>query len=1000
MGRLSFIAVFLWLSLFYWCLSWDDAHAQQVLGFHLSEANGLHTNYNFEIYQDSYGYMWFGGDNGIARYDGESFDYFTVDEGLPGNYTYVIYEDSRGVIWAGGYGGWLARKKGDRFETVISIAETELNSVLDIIENEYGRLLIKGGNGFLYLNPDTKRYTKGELNVSLKGASFSRQKSGTILIFDSNHLYRFHFKEADSISVEQVPIAFSKDMNQSRLPDLSRTTLLEHENGEVYAVVSGVTFGGIWRSDSLIFNSRFYHSAADQAVFNHDSTGIFLGSVRRGLLELDIESGDSQPIFLLPNEEPYRVFNLLADFENNIWVSAFSHGVFKLGENRIIQYNTESGLKSNKVNHISIFDDAYLLTHERELAFINRSDFSHQYSYRNTHENRLTVPVEDGFYIGANYYVSKAKTKASDWESAVTFQHTINTTPSAIINLGDSLLITTIGNEVLKYKDGIITTIQGSMWEPLSIVEQAFATGNEIWFITQSRGVYIFDRDRKEMRKLEGLPTEMVSFAHKNGEKAWLGSRKGIMELEEDSLVKVHGAEDGLLNRKIYHISAAGPSVWVVSDIGIHRYRSGKWIIMQSFSDLFNRPPQINHVRADSVYNRLLLGTNQGIIAFPLDSEVSPKAVPQLIIEALIFNDEERFEEPQRLPADTLESYQRSVQIDYSVLSFTNTNEASYLYRLLPIQTEWKSEPKEKSVLFANLSPNTYRFQVKQVFPGGAQTEVAEASFSITPYFYETIYFRFFMTLFGLCLVGMAVRYGVIRRERIRRRKEESKQFEMIQRVGASIAHDIKNTVFSLSLLAQNLEKRFDNPAFRKDAIETINDSLSHLSRLVSQLKQRPSDWNINRSRGDIVKTVETVVAHLAGEKHAERRVDFQNKLPDAFLFYHDADLIRRIVENLLINAIEVTDSDEQIYVSLTRDEDDGIHIVISDEGPGMSRSFMKHKLFRPFVTTKKQGVGIGMYVTREMIKAHGGELTIESKRGVGTTMDIRFWERTLEQSK
>jgi|GEM_PF-5976807 ligand-binding sensor domain-containing protein len=757
-----------------------NVHAQQVLGFHLSEANGLHTNYNFEIYQDSDGYMWFGGDNGIARYDGESFRYYSVDEGLPGNYTYAIFEDSRGIIWAGGYDGWLAKKSGEHFETVLAPGETQLNSVLDIIEDEKGNLIVKGSNALISFNPDSETYRTGDLHISLKGASLFKRENGEILVFDKLHLHKIRPLSDDSLQMEPVTITFSSSLKNDRLPNLSNTTMLETHDGDVYMVVSGVTFRGSWQGDSLILHEKFFHSNSNHAVFNHDTTGIFLGSVRDGLIELGLKTGEWQRIHLLVHEESFRVFNLLTDYENNVWVSTFSHGVFKLGENRITQYSTRSGLLSNTVNHISIYKDSYLLTHERELSFVNRKDFSHLYSYRNSQENRLTVPTKDGFYLGANYYISKVVGGRKNWKSAVTFQYSIDTTPSSIIDLGDSLLITTIGDDVLKYHNGIVTVMQGDMWEPLSIVEQAVATDKEIWFVTQSDGIYVFLREQKEMRKLSGLPTEMISYVEINGDRAWLGSRKGVIELRNDSVLQIHGAESGLYGRKIYHISDLGNAVWVVSDLGIHRFRNDKWILVQSFSDLFNRSPQIYHVISDTVYNRMLLGTNEGLVTIPLDREVSPKTVPKITIESLLFGDEQRFEQPGSLKPDSIKSYKRSVQIDYNVLSYTNSNEASYFYRLLPIQSEWKNEQGKQSVLFANLAPNDYRFQVKQIFPDGTETEVAEASFNVLPWFYETLFFRLIMSALGLCVLGLVIRFAVMRKEQKRRQREESKQFEMI----------------------------------------------------------------------------------------------------------------------------------------------------------------------------------------------------------------------------
>ena len=69
--------------------------------------------------------------------------------------------------------------------------------------------------------------------------------------------------------------------------------------------------------------------------------------------------------------------------------------------------------------------------------------------------------------------------------------------------------------------------------------------------------------------------------------------------------------------------------------------------------------------------------------------------------------------------------------------------------------------------------------------------------------------------------------------------------------------------------------------------------------------------------------------------------------------------------------------------------QDNGVEISISDNGCGMSREFMEKNLFRPFQTTKKQGMGIGLYHCKTIIDAHGGKLNAESEEGKGTTFRI-----------
>ena len=65
------------------------------------------------------------------------------------------------------------------------------------------------------------------------------------------------------------------------------------------------------------------------------------------------------------------------------------------------------------------------------------------------------------------------------------------------------------------------------------------------------------------------------------------------------------------------------------------------------------------------------------------------------------------------------------------------------------------------------------------------------------------------------------------------------------------------------------------------------------------------------------------------------------------------------------------------------------VFFSVSDTGPGMTEEFQRTKLFRPFSTTKSQGIGLGLYTSRELVRALGGRIDVESKQGSGTTFTI-----------
>ena len=103
-----------------------------------------------------------------------------------------------------------------------------------------------------------------------------------------------------------------------------------------------------------------------------------------------------------------------------------------------------------------------------------------------------------------------------------------------------------------------------------------------------------------------------------------------------------------------------------------------------------------------------------------------------------------------------------------------------------------------------------------------------------------------------------------------------------------------------------------------------------------------------------------------------------------------DREQIQSVVTNLVLNARDALSSGGRIQV---RTESREGHAVLSvvDNGCGMSQLFLKESLFRPFQSTKKKGLGIGLFQSRAIVQAHGGGMHVESEAGKGTTFLVSF---------
>ncbi|MEO6024110.1 MAG: XrtA/PEP-CTERM system histidine kinase PrsK [Burkholderiales bacterium] len=210
-----------------------------------------------------------------------------------------------------------------------------------------------------------------------------------------------------------------------------------------------------------------------------------------------------------------------------------------------------------------------------------------------------------------------------------------------------------------------------------------------------------------------------------------------------------------------------------------------------------------------------------------------------------------------------------------------------------------------------------------------------------------------------------------------------ARQFESFNRMSAFVVHDLKNLISQLSLLLSNVQKHRNNPAFLDDMIETVENSVEKMQRLLTQLRSgSPAPG------GQTIIDLESLLQRVVAAK--------ENYLPKPSLEVYETKLnlradrerLERIIGHLLQNAIEATPKDGQVKVRLSQ-VDGQASIEVSDTGRGMTAEFIRETLFQPFETTKSAGMGIGAYEARGYITELGGQLEIDSKVDAGSTFKI-----------
>jgi putative PEP-CTERM system histidine kinase len=212
----------------------------------------------------------------------------------------------------------------------------------------------------------------------------------------------------------------------------------------------------------------------------------------------------------------------------------------------------------------------------------------------------------------------------------------------------------------------------------------------------------------------------------------------------------------------------------------------------------------------------------------------------------------------------------------------------------------------------------------------------------------------------------------------------EAQRFEHLTHNVSFVAHDLKNIVSQLSLHLQQAERHGSNPEFIQDTLLTVKESVEKMQGLLRRLKD--NDGEIGDTQ---VFDLIDLLADVAKRKtRIGRPLEVVFEEPEAIV-RASPPALAVVVENLLDNAYESGADQLTMTVALPAPDGDEVVIEIGDNGGGMSRAFIDDHLFRPFVSTKPGGMGIGMYQCRALIERWGGKLDIDSRPGCGTTVRI-----------
>jgi signal transduction histidine kinase len=548
-----------------------------------------------------------------------------------------------------------------------------------------------------------------------------------------------------------------------------------------------------------------------------------------------------------------------------------------------------------------------------------------------------------------------------------------------------------------------------------------------VWIGTWQGGLARYDVENKKIKTYtrdDGLPSMSVQaiLPHKKTNSLWLSTFEGLSRFDIGT---------GKFNN--YSLSD-GIQGLLFADGGALITRDGHYVFGGNNGITAFKPEEIG---TNSIPPRVLLTDLKLFNKSVLPGEGS-------VLKKPIFETDEI----------TFRHDQNNISFDFVAIHFSNPLKNKYAYKLENYDNDWLDVGSLHTAFYPNLSPGEYVFRVKASNDQGVWNEKGvTVKITVLPPWWRTIWaYIGYALLLGIIafFLDRYLRHRIVEKEREKSRNRELEQAREIQVAYANLeqAHEaLKATqkqliqsekMASLGELTAGIAHEIQNPLNFVNNFSEVNQELS--DELIEaaekgnldEVKQIASDIRLNdekiRSHGKRADSiVKSMLLHSRANTGQKEPVDI-NALVDEYvrLSYHglrardknfNVELdtkydptvgtitaipqeIGRVILNLVNNAFyAVTEKKRSVAngfepkVSITTSPGkNGVDITVADNGTGIPDT-IREKIMQPFFTTKPtgQGTGLGLSLSYDIIKAHGGDIVINSRDGEGTTFVVRL---------
>lgn len=561
----------------------------------------------------------------------------------------------------------------------------------------------------------------------------------------------------------------------------------------------------------------------------------------------------------------------------------------------------------------------------------------------------------------------------------------------------------------------------------------------DLWLAT-SNGIDVMGRKSGENRyyghddkdSFSLSNNNVMSLLHDSRGRIWVGTREGLNVLDQErKKFTTFRVEDGLPDNTILTILEDHEhTLWLGTPNGL----SNGIVMMDEGGEISMK--FINYDEANGLQGRefndkaalklktgeLAFGGPYGFNTFFPSGFSAINLSPKIIFTALqVFNHvikpTEEINGFEVLPVSITETQEITLKYNLNVFSVSfaapgvgMSSKNKFRYKLKGFNNDWLlTDGKQRTITFTNIDPGKYVLEVMSDNDDpAAASHAATLQITILPPFWRTTpaFLIYLIILGGILYIA---RRFIIQRARLRFQMEQQKveaerihELDMMKlKFFTNVSHELRTPI---SLILSPVEKlmKDSGEGVQKNTFQLIHRNARRLLGLVNQLldfrKLEMRELRLYPTMGNIIQFLKEVTLSFT---------DLAERKNIGFTFYSavgtidmpfDADKLERIMFNLLSNAFKFTREDGKISVTVNIREEEShkrmLEIKVKDSGIGISSESIE-KIFERFFQHEapanmlKQGNGIGLAISKEFARLHGGDITVDSVVNEGTTFTV-----------